>query len=180
MMRHLLVVDDDPDVCSILQFGLEHTGEWRTSGATTVDQAWAVLNSDRPDAAIVDALLRGGSGLRLASYAVDVGVPVLIMTGDPATQQELDGLKCPYLAKPFHLDELRCRSRALLDDTAQHLRRMAELMQRLAKNRAALMEAIEASRECVARLQAEREARAEREALLSGTDRTASADETKA
>jgi DNA-binding response OmpR family regulator len=179
-MRHLLVVDDDPDVCSILQLGLEHEGEWRTSGASTVDQAWALLNSDRPDAAIVDALLRGGSGLQLANHAVEMGVPVLIMTGDPATQQELHDLRCPYLAKPFRLDELCRRSRALFDDTAQHLRCMAELMQRLTKNRAALMEEIEASRECVAQSKAEREARAERAPLLSGSDGAASTDGTQA
>jgi DNA-binding response OmpR family regulator len=158
-LRHLLLVEDDPDVRSVLKLGLESDGECRASTAANIDEAQVVLCRDRPDAAIVDALLCGGSGLTLATHVLELGIPVLVMTGDPATQQQLTALECPFLAKPFHLHELRSRALALFDDTARNLRRMSALKDSLTKRQAALAQALSASRET---LQMSRENRAER------------------
>ena len=146
-MRHLRVVDDDFDVRPILKLGLEQEKDVRASAVSTVDEAWKVLNHDRPDAAVVDALLNGSSGLMLVCQIAELGIPVLVITGDPATQRLLEALECPFLAKPFRLDELRRKTRATLDDMTHNLHLLGTLKNRLAKSMAALGDTLAESRE---------------------------------
>jgi DNA-binding response OmpR family regulator len=122
-MHHILVVDQ-PAICTVVQACLEADGTRRVTAASTSADALSVMTSDRPDAVIVDVVLGPGAGPALASRAVDLGIPVLIMTGEPLTQSRLSGAGCPYLAKPFHLTSLIAEIRALFDD---RLKRRAEL-----------------------------------------------------
>jgi DNA-binding NtrC family response regulator len=163
-MRHMLVVDDEPEICAVMRCGLEEAGNWRTTAALSLDEASAILSGDRPDAAIVDAVLRDGSGLALASPVAGLGIPVLIMTGHPDTQQLLQAVSCPYRAKPFRLNDLLSRMQALLDDTARQVHRLQALKEELAAKEAALADGIAVSRNMV---QASREDRARREGQQS-------------
>lgn len=141
-MRHILVVDNEPAICELVQLALEADGSCRVTRASGVDEAVALLQSDPPDAAIVDAILPHSSGLQLASQALDRGVPVLIITGEPATRERLEGIGCPYLAKPFPINVLVAETNALLDEAAQRRAQLALLLPRLIARAAPLRIAV--------------------------------------
>jgi DNA-binding response OmpR family regulator len=146
-MRHVLVVDNEPAICELVQLALEADGSCRVSSASSVDDAIALLRRDPPDAAIIDAILPHSSGLQLAALALDRGVPVLIVTGEPSTRERLESVGCPYLAKPFPINVLIAETNALLDEALQRRAQLALLLPRLVTKAAPLRIAIARLRE---------------------------------
>jgi len=146
-MRHVLVVDNEPAICELVQLALEADGSCRVSSASSVDDALALLRRDPPDAAIIDAVLPQSSGLQLAGEILDRGVPVLIVTGEPATRERLESVGCPYLAKPFPINVLVAETKALLDEARQRRAELALLLPRLVSKAAPLRIAIARLRE---------------------------------
>lgn len=130
-MRHVLVVDDEPAICELVQLALEADGSRRVTRASSVADAMALLQRDPPDGAIIDAILPQLSGLQLASRFIDHGVPVLIITGEPATRERLEGIGCPHLAKPFPINLLVAETNALLDEAVERRAQLALLLPRL-------------------------------------------------
>lgn len=124
-MRHLLVVEDDPAVCSAMQMGLEADGSCRVTSAESARAALHIALDDRPDAAIIDAALPEVHGLALTRAVVGLEIPVLITSGDPALQERMLEVGCPFLIKPFGIGQLVTETRQLLDTASL---RMAELM----------------------------------------------------
>jgi DNA-binding response OmpR family regulator len=119
-MAHILVVDDDGGVCSLLEEALGLGGAHRvTCAGRGLEALWAVEN-DPPDLAIVDAVLPDVPGLRVARRAMERGVPVLLISGHPATCAQLERLGCPCLTKPFRVRDLLARVAALLVDARWH------------------------------------------------------------
>ena len=86
---------------------------------------------DPPDAAIIDAILPGLSGLQLAHWSLSRGVPVLIVTGEPAVQRELQEIGCHFLKKPFSIAALRAETRALWDNATERRILTATSLQRM-------------------------------------------------
>ncbi|HKW54277.1 MAG TPA: response regulator [Stellaceae bacterium] len=160
-MRHVLVVDNEPAICELVQLALEADGSCRVTCASSVDEAVAVLRQDRPDAAIIDAILPQSSGLQLASQILDLGVPVLIVTGEPATRERLESIGCPYLAKPFPINVLVAETNALLDEAVQRRAELAPLLPRLTARAAPLRIAIARLRERARRKRLRRSAKAD-------------------
>lgn len=150
-MRHVLIVDDEPAICELVQMVLEADGSCRVTPASSAGDAMTILERDRPDAAIIDAILPQASGLQLATRAIDLGVPVLIVTGEPQTRDKLRAVGCPYLPKPFQIGTLLTETRALLDEAAQRRAELAVLLHRLVAKTAELRMACEGVRERVAR-----------------------------
>jgi DNA-binding NtrC family response regulator len=93
-------VDRWPEICRIIEQALDEDGPCRFTSISTPEDAAAVLASDPPDLAIINIVLPPFSTLKLASHAIGVGVRVLLMTGEPATALKLEGVGCPFLAKP--------------------------------------------------------------------------------
>lgn len=150
-MRHVLIVDDEPAICELVQMALEADGSCRVTPASSAGDAMTVLERDRPDAAIIDAVLPQASGLQLATRAIGLGVPVLIVTGEPQTRDKLRAAGCPYLPKPFPIGTLVTETRALLDEAAQRRAELAVLLRRLVAKSAELRMACERVRERIAR-----------------------------
>jgi DNA-binding response OmpR family regulator len=121
----------------MVQICLETDGTRRVTAASTMADAVSVMMSDRPDAVIIDLVLGPGAGPALASRAVDLDIPVLIMTGEPHTQSSLSDAGFPYLAKPFHLNSLIAETRALFDDRPQRRAELKVLLPRIASASAA-------------------------------------------
>ncbi|WP_086678812.1 response regulator transcription factor [Amycolatopsis pretoriensis] len=116
----LLVVDDDPDVRTSLRHCLEFEG-YTVATAGDGEQALRRLLADgtRPDLAIVDVMMPVVDGLevcrRLRAYGERV--PVLMLTARDGLGDRVTGLDAgadDYLVKPFALEELLARLRALL------------------------------------------------------------------
>jgi len=124
-MRHLLVVEDDPAVCSVMQMGLEADGSCRVTSVDSARAAFHIALDDRPDAAIIDAALPEVHGLALTRAVVGLEIPVLITSGDPALQDRMVEVGCPFLVKPFGIGQLVTETRQLLDAASQ---RMGQLM----------------------------------------------------
>jgi DNA-binding response OmpR family regulator len=159
-MRHILVVDDDPDVRGVLKAALEASRIYRATDASDADEALAVIARDRPDAAIIDAVLPRVSGLQLAVRVLEERVPVLLVSGQPVVEKKLEEQGLRFLPKPFRLAQLLAETRALLAEAALRQEELDRQLRRLADNTSSLMEARFVVRKAVER---SRESRLERQ-----------------
>ncbi|WP_027556272.1 response regulator [Bradyrhizobium sp. Cp5.3] len=114
----ILVVEDDPILSNGLRAGLLLTGATVDTVATCED-ADAAIASSRYSAIVLDIMLPDGSGLdvlrRLRSR--NDATPVLLLTARDSVGDKVLGLDSgadDYLAKPFDLDELGARLRAIV------------------------------------------------------------------
>ncbi|MET3353149.1 response regulator transcription factor [Xanthobacter autotrophicus] len=113
----ILVVEDDPILMDGLKVGLGLAGATVDDVATCAD-ARAALAAGRFDAVVLDVMLPDGSGLDVLATLRARGdaTPVLLLTAldePPDRVRGLDGGADDYLGKPFDLDELAARVRAI-------------------------------------------------------------------
>ena len=126
----ILVVEDDAGIASGLRSNLQQRG-YAVDVSDGVASAWSALRTERFDAVLLDLGLVDGDGsellrrLRLSPPATgaasaalpDPATPVLIVTARDQVHQRIAGLDLgadDYLTKPFDVDELDARLRALL------------------------------------------------------------------
>ncbi len=114
---HILVVDDDQAVRDSLARSLQYSGYEVTAAADGLE-ALARLSGLRPDAVIMDVMMPRLDGLETTRMLRSTGndVPILVLTARDAVNDRVDGLDAgadDYMAKPFALDELLARLRAL-------------------------------------------------------------------
>ncbi len=115
---HVLVVDDDRAVRESLRRSLEFNG-YTVSLAQDGAEALAGISTIGPDAIIMDVMMPRLDGIETTRALRSVGnhVPILVLTARDAVGDRVEGLDAgadDYLAKPFSLDELLARLRALL------------------------------------------------------------------
>ena len=113
----ILVVEDDAVLCDGLKVGLALNG-WTIDPVASCDEARAAMASTRFDAIVLDVMLPDGSGLGLLAdmRRQRDATPVLLLTALDQTTDKVRGLDTgadDYLGKPFDLDELSARLRAL-------------------------------------------------------------------
>nr|NLI51693.1 response regulator transcription factor [Propionibacterium sp.] len=114
---HILVVDDDQAVRDSLARSLQYSGYEVATAADGVE-ALAQLATLRMDAVIMDVMMPRLDGLETTRMLRSTGndVPILILTARDAVGDRVDGLDAgadDYMVKPFALDELLARLRAL-------------------------------------------------------------------
>ncbi|MGH3506041.1 MAG: response regulator transcription factor [Nocardioidaceae bacterium] len=114
----IMVVDDDRSVRESLRRSLEFNG-YEVAVANDGVEALARINQIGPDAMIVDVMMPRLDGIETtrALRAAGNDVPILVLTARDAVSDRVDGLDAgadDYLAKPFALEELLARVRALL------------------------------------------------------------------
>lgn len=114
----LLLVEDDPSMQAALQRALGRRG-MEITPCTDGAQALAAWRAGSPDVVLLDLTLPGLDGLHVLEQARQAGLdtPVLILTARGTVGDRVIGLNTgadDYLAKPFDLDELEARLRALL------------------------------------------------------------------
>jgi two-component system phosphate regulon response regulator OmpR len=113
----ILVVDDDPGMCALLEAYLGDSGfavETAADGAAM----WQAVERGLPDAIVLDLMLPGEDGLSLARRLRGrSSVPILMLSARGEEIDRVVGLEMgadDYLAKPFSPRELLARLRALL------------------------------------------------------------------
>jgi two-component system response regulator MprA len=117
----VLVVDDDPGVRESLRRSLAFNG-YAVDVAADGEQALRRIGEQRPDAVVLDVMMPRMDGLA-ACRALRAGgddLPVLLLTARDAVADRVAGLDAgadDYLPKPFALEELLARLRALLRRT---------------------------------------------------------------
>jgi len=116
----ILVVEDDPALLLMMRYNLEQRG-YRVESAADAETALQFLETARPDAAVLDWMLPGMSGLdlcrRIRSNPILRDLPVLLLTARSGEQDAIRGLDTgadDYLIKPCSVDTLDARLRALL------------------------------------------------------------------
>ncbi len=114
---HILVVDDDQAVRDSLKRSLQYSG-YEVASANDGIEALAHLSAHKVDAVIMDVMMPRLDGLETTRMLRGQGsdVPILVLTARDAVGDRVDGLDAgadDYMAKPFALDELMARLRAL-------------------------------------------------------------------
>ena len=113
----ILIVEDEPAVSGFLEEALQESG-YVTTVAPTSSAAAAAFAASAPDIVVLDVMLPDEDGFTvLRRIRKESSVPVLMLTARDATDDRVKGLDAgadDYLAKPFKLEELLARVRALL------------------------------------------------------------------
>lgn len=114
----LLVADDERTILDLLCASLRHAG-FEVLAANDGREALSLARSGRPDVLILDVMMPGYDGFEVVSRLRDEGLdaPVLFLTARDATEDKVRGLTVggdDYVTKPFSLDEVLARIRALL------------------------------------------------------------------
>lgn len=117
MSEQILVVDDEPAVQRILRTVLEEAG-YRVVAVATGEEAVRLAELVSPDLIVLDLGLPGMSGLDVCrSIRARSPVPILILSLRTAEKEKVVALDLgadDYVTKPFGIDELLARIRALL------------------------------------------------------------------
>ena len=116
--HHVLVVEDDRAVRESLRRSLEFNG-YQVSLAEDGAEALAGISGINPDAVVMDVMMPRLDGIETTRALRSVGndVPILVLTARDAVGDRVEGLDAgadDYLTKPFALEELLARLRALL------------------------------------------------------------------
>jgi two-component system, OmpR family, response regulator MprA len=116
--RQLLVVDDEPPMRDALKRALE-LGGFEVSLAADGREGLSSAETIHPDLVVLDILMPGVDGLEVCRTLRARGnrTPILMLTARDAVADRVDGLEAgadDYLVKPFALEELLARVRALL------------------------------------------------------------------
>ncbi|MGD0751852.1 MAG: response regulator transcription factor [Anaerolineales bacterium] len=120
MNERILIIEDDPAILKVLQRGLAYEGytvDVATDGRTGLNLA----HDHHPDLVILDWMLPGMDGLEVCRrLRLQGGLPILMLTAKDTIQDRVQGLDAgadDYIVKPFNLDELTARIRALFRRT---------------------------------------------------------------
>jgi two-component system OmpR family response regulator len=114
----LLVVEDDPAMAGMLARSLRREGYAVDAVGTGADAVWGITETDY-DIVVLDAMIPAPDGFEVLREVRGRGrwVPVLMLTARDRMHDKVRGLDAgadDYLTKPFALDELLARVRALL------------------------------------------------------------------
>jgi two-component system, OmpR family, response regulator len=114
----LLVVDDEPNILELLSASLRFAG-FDVATATNGNDALRVAASYQPDLVVLDVMMPGLDGFEVVRRMRkdEQRVPVLFLTAKDATEDKVAGLTLggdDYITKPFSLEEVIARIRAVL------------------------------------------------------------------
>lgn len=118
MREHILVVDDDEKITSMLRRSLAFEG-YKVSVANLGQDGLRMLIEEEPQLMILDVMMPGIDGWEVLRRVREGGssVPVLMLTAKDDVSSRVKGLDIgadDYLVKPFALEELLARIRAML------------------------------------------------------------------
>ena len=120
MNERILIIEDDEAILRVLRRALAYEG-YRVDTAPDGESGLNQARDYDPDLVILDWMLPGMDGLEVCQRLRAGGsVPVLMLTAKDTLQDRVQGLDAgadDYMVKPFELDELLARVRALLRRT---------------------------------------------------------------
>lgn len=116
-MAKILIVEDERPIRNLIQRNLELIGH-TCIGAEDGKTAYSIMENDRFDLMILDVMLPEMSGFELSEQAK--GTPFIFVTAKEGINDRLKGLSLgadDYIVKPFEIQELLLRVRAVLRRT---------------------------------------------------------------
>lgn len=121
-MEKILIVEDDPGISDFVNLELKHEG-FETQIAETGRIALEKFESFEPDLILLDVMLPELSGMEvLRRIRKTSSVPVIMVTARGETYDRINGLDAgadDYIPKPFEIEELLARMRAVLRRSAR-------------------------------------------------------------
>ena len=115
--QHVLVVDDEEDICGQIEMYLSEEG-YRVSSAGDGQAMRRVVEAGPVDLILLDVRLPGEDGLAIArDYLSHTDIPFIMLTSRDQVMDTVAGLEIgaeDYVPKPFHLRELLARVRTVL------------------------------------------------------------------
>jgi DNA-binding response OmpR family regulator len=115
-MVRVLVVEDEPAVSQFIRQSLEEAG-YEVGISENMADADTVARNREPDLVLLDRMLPDGDGIEwLRRFRTDSDVPVMLLTAKDSLGDRVHGLDAgadDYIGKPFQLEELLARIRAL-------------------------------------------------------------------
>jgi two-component system OmpR family response regulator len=133
-VRRVLVVDDEPNIRDLVEVALRFHG-FAPVTAATGDEALRQVRAERPDLVVLDVMLPDVDGFEVCRRLRADGhdVPVIFLTARDTPSDTVTGLTLggdDYVTKPFSIDALVARIRAVLRRTApaaEEVLRIADL-----------------------------------------------------
>lgn len=121
---HALVIDDEPDITSLVAEALGQEG-WDVTEAASAEEAFTILQKHNWAAVFCDVRLGGDDGFSvLRRFKDEMPItPVVLMTGHASASGALDATSFgayDYLLKPFGIDELYSLSRAIKEQVLNY------------------------------------------------------------
>ncbi len=116
--HRILVVDDEPNIVDVVSMALRYQG-FEVASVATGQQALSQVAAFRPHLMVLDVMLPDMEGFEVAERmgAQRAGVPIVFLTARDATPDKVRALTAggdDYVTKPFSLEELVARIRAIL------------------------------------------------------------------
>jgi len=120
MKERILIIEDDEAILKVLRRSLTYEG-YTVDTAVDGESGLVMARERRPDLVVLDWMLPGIDGLEVCQRLRSTGsLPILMLTAKDTLQDRVQGLDAgadDYMVKPFELDELTARVRALLRRT---------------------------------------------------------------
>lgn len=105
--KKVLVVEDEPIIAMDLKMSLGDLGYDVIGPTATADKALELIKDNKPDIAVLDFNIRGGTSEEIALYLIEQGVPVIFLSGD-SDRTNVDHLNaCLLLQKPIQFSSLK-------------------------------------------------------------------------
>jgi two-component system, OmpR family, response regulator len=119
--RRVLVVDDEPNILDVISMALRYE-QFDVETAANGRDALAAVREFRPHVILLDIMLPDMEGFEVARRlgADRAGIPIIFLTARDTTEDKVRGLTMggdDYVTKPFSLEELVARIRAILRRT---------------------------------------------------------------
>jgi DNA-binding response OmpR family regulator len=124
-MKKILLIDDDPDVITVLQLLLKKKG-YQVATATREEEAYKQVELFMPDLIVLDVLLSGVDGRdickNLKNAKASKHIPIIMFSAHPGAQKNMQDFGADdFLPKPFESEKLLERIEAQLSGQKQTL-----------------------------------------------------------
>ena len=127
MNKHILIVEDEKDLLTTLEYNFQKEG-YKTTGVTSGKEAIEAVHNKKPDLLILDLMLPDISGLdvckEIRNKSNNEDIFILMLTAKGEEVDRIVGFELgadDYLVKPFSLRELSLRVSSLLKRSRPHL-----------------------------------------------------------
>ncbi|HPP01562.1 MAG TPA: response regulator transcription factor [bacterium] len=123
-MTRILIIEDEPDMRRGLQDNLEFE-EYETVGTSNGNEGLRLALKESFDLIILDLMLPGMDGMEVCRRLKEAGsrTPIIMLTARESESDKVEGLESgadDYITKPFSLQELLARIKAILRRTQTH------------------------------------------------------------
>ncbi len=124
-MQKILLIDDDPDVITVLQLLLKKKG-YQVATASREEEAYKQVELFKPHLIVLDVLLSGGDGRtickKLKSIESSTHIPIIMFSAHPGAQKNMGSFGADdFLSKPFESNKILERIEIQLSRQSQTL-----------------------------------------------------------